>query len=47
MIPLLNSLNKLHEQGLIHRDISPGNIMYMNDGTLKLYDFGAARDYSV
>lgn len=46
MIPMLKSLNKIHQKKLIHRDISPDNIMMMPDGSLKLYDFGAARDYS-
>ncbi len=46
MIPMLRSLNKIHQKKLIHRDISPDNIMVMPDGSLKLYDFGAARGYS-
>ena len=41
--PLISSLAKIHEQNVIHRDISPDNIMWMPDGSLKLLDFGCAR----
>lgn len=43
MRPLLHDLGRLHEAGVIHRDISPDNVMWMKDGTLKLLDFGCAR----
>ena len=46
LAPLLESLDDLHQSGLIHRDISPDNIMVLKDGSVKLMDFGAARDYT-
>ena len=45
-VPLIESLDEIHSQGLIHRDISPDNIMVLLGGTIKLMDFGAARDYT-
>lgn len=44
--PIMSSLSKIHDQGLIHRDISPANIMILNNRTVKLLDFGAARNVS-
>ena len=46
MLPLMRTLEKMHRQNVIHRDISPDNIMLLKNGTLKLMDFGSARQYS-
>ena len=44
--PILEALDKIHQNGVIHRDISPDNIMCLPEGEVKLMDFGAARDYT-
>jgi serine/threonine protein kinase len=33
---------KVHEMGVAHRDLTAGNIMRLNDGSIKIIDFGLA-----
>jgi serine/threonine protein kinase len=42
--PLLGALELIHEGNLLHRDVSPDNILIRSDGSPVLIDFGSARD---
>ena len=44
--PVVQSLEQLHGKGIIHRDISPDNLLMGPDGKMTLVDFGAARAIS-
>ena len=46
MKPVLESLIEIHETGLVHRDISPDNVMVDKKNRIKLIDFGSVRDQS-
>ncbi|MBO7251237.1 MAG: protein kinase, partial [Oscillospiraceae bacterium] len=44
LLPLIDGIDKVHRQGIIHRDISPANLMLTPNGKVYLLDLGAAKD---
>lgn len=42
-VEVCNGLNYAHDRGIIHRDIKPANVMLLEDGGVKIVDFGIAR----
>ena len=40
---MLAALTSVHSAGIIHRDLKPANVMFRDDGTIALVDFGSAR----
>lgn len=44
MIQVLHGLSHLHEHGLVHRDLHPGNIMLTDNRVVKITDYGSIKD---
>jgi serine/threonine-protein kinase len=44
---LCAALQHAHDKGIVHRDLKPSNLMVLKDGTVKLTDFGIAKDTDV
>ena len=45
LLQLCDALHEVHKRGMAHRDVTPGNIQLLPDGSIKLLDFGLARGF--
>lgn len=46
-LPIVQAMGQVHQMGLIHRDLSPDNLMIQPDGHVKILDLGAAKDLNL
>jgi len=42
-VQVAEGLDHAHRQGIVHRDVKPANLMLLEDGTVKITDFGIAK----
>ncbi|KAF7825404.1 serine/threonine-protein kinase STN8, chloroplastic-like [Senna tora] len=47
MRQIITSLRKIHDTGIVHRDVKPANLVVTKRGQIKLIDFGAATDLRI
>lgn len=45
--PAIRAMEQVHQEGLIHRDLSPDNLMLLPNGDVRILDLGAAKDLNI
>ena len=46
-LPVIYAMARIHQEGLIHRDLSPDNLMLQSNGSVRILDLGAAKDLNI